>query len=222
MNKKLSLFLLITLIFSLFAACTPEEAVEQPNDNPEIIPKEELEEINEQEESEEDKEDQEETYDTLYLSVYMTKDDVVELVGKDFSLSTEEEYGVVSYYSVLEYEGIIFCYTHTEEDLPDDAIADLIVVTSNKYSYNFDLDIGGNILEAIEYCEQNFENTFDVHSGQEMFDMFNYVEMGIDGKEEQTDYVLRLDYNSEEYYQSKEDIPKDLKLVKVSLFIPLD
>ena len=222
MSKKLSLLLLIIFTIALLAACTPEEAVNEQNDNPEMTPIEEIEETNEQKENEEDNKEQEEAFDTLYLSVYMTKDDVVELVGEDYELNTEEEYGGVSYYSELEYDGIIFYYTHEEEELPNDAIADLIEVSSNVYSYNYNLEIGGNFLEAIEYCEQNFENTFDVHSNQEIFNMFNYTEIGIDGKEEKTDYVLRLDYISDEYYRSKNDIPKDLKLAKVSLFIPLD
>lgn len=228
MIKKLSLFLLIILTITLLAACTSEEAVNEQNDDPEAAPIEEIEEqeeqgeTEEQEETEEYNKEQEEPFDTLYLSVYMTKEEVVESVGENFSLITEEEYGGVSYYSELEYEGIVFYYTHKEEELPDDAIADLIEITSNKYSYNFDLEIDGNFLEAIEYCEQNFENTFDANSDKEIFNMFNYIEIGIDGKEEKTDYVLRLDYNAEEYYESKEDIPKDLKLDKVSLFVPLD
>lgn len=222
MIKKLSLFLLIILIVNLLVACTPEEATNEQKDDLEITPIEEIEETEEQEETEEYNKEQEEPFDTLYLSVYMTKEDVIESIDEDFSLNTEEEYGGYSYFSELEYEGIVFYYTHEEEELPDDARADLIDVTSNKYSYNFDLEIDGNFLEAIEYCEQNFENTFDIHTNKEIFNMFEYTEMGIDGKEEKTGYVLKLDYNAEEYYESKEDIPKDLKLDKVSLFVPLD
>ncbi|MFP4457406.1 MAG: hypothetical protein ACLFPS_07080 [Clostridia bacterium] len=222
MSKKISLLLILILIFSLLVACSPEEAIDQDNQDPVETPDDEAEDPDEKEEDNPDGNlEEEEPINTLYLSVFMTKKDVIELVGNDYSLTTEEEPGGMSYYSTLEYDGITFYYTHQEDELLDDAVADLIEITSNKYSYDFELEIGGSLLEAIGYCEKNFENTFDVHSGKEIFNMFNYTETQDDEKEE-TGYVLRLEHDSEEYYESKEELTEDIKLNKVSLFIPLN
>ena len=229
--KKLAVLMILVLVIAFLSACNNEEAI---IDSDQGIKDEAKESDNidkeNQEEDESDSPDnksketssQEEPVDTSYLSIYMTKGDIVESLGQEYNLVTEEEYGGVSYYSVLEYEGIALYYTHKEEELPEDAIADLIEITSNKYSYNFDLTIGNNLLSAIEQCEQKFENTFDVHTGKEIFNIFNYEEKNTEGDNAETGYVLRLDYESDQYYETKEEIPQNLKLSRISLFVPLD
>src|SRR6056297_2575003 len=223
--------MILVLVIAFLSACNNEEAI---IDSDQGIKDEAKESDNidkeNQEEDESDSPDnksketssQEEPVDTSYLSIYMTKGDIVESLGQEYNLVTDEEYGGVSYYSVLEYEGIAFYYTHKEEELPEDAIADLIEITSNKYSYNFDLTIGNSLLNAIKHCEQRFENTFDVHTGKEIFNIFNYEEKNTEGDNAETGYVLRLDYESDQYYETKEEISQNLKLSKISLFVPLD
>jgi len=230
--RKLAILLILALIITTLSACNndqavidPDEELEEGIEESESIDKEENQEKDEPDSPDNESKEtnlEEETVNTSYLSVYMTKGDIVESLGQEYNLVTEEEYGGVSYYSVLEYEGIALYYTHKEEELPEDAIADLIEITSNKYSYNFDLTIGNNLLSAIEQCEQKFENTFDVHTGKEIFNIFNYEEKNTEGDNAETGYVLRLDYESDQYYETKEEIPQNLKLSKISLFVPLD
>lgn len=230
MKRKIALILILVLVSSLLAACNENEAIENPdNEENEGLedtkdPDEKKEDSDTSDNQEENPSNQEDTepIETMYLSVFMTKKDIVESLGDNYEVTTEEEYGGVSFYSILEYDGITFYYTHESEELPDDAIADLIEVTSNKYSYEFDLNIGGDFVEALEYCQNNFENTFDVHTGKEIFNIFNYEETDMDGQSIETGYVLRLEYESEDYYETQEEVPSDLKLAKIALFVPLD
>lgn len=214
MSKKLLLIPMLLLFCLVLQGCTPEGHLrnkEEPRHDP----------VKEYEPTVIDESEEETSTKVLYLSVFMSKKDVMGLIDDEYSLITETEYGGIEYYTILKYEEISFFYSHGEEELKDDAIADLIEISSNKYSYNYDINIGGKALEALEFCEQYFSNTFDIHSREYIFNIFDYKEKKQDGSQVDTDYVLRLEIDSDYYINKKEEVSSDTKLAAISLFIPL-
>jgi hypothetical protein len=227
MRKKLSLAVIVLLLISLYTGCTPDQSIEEENNNPVISDEEIGGTIKDDEEEADTIEDEEADHtfefkeDTLYLSVDMNYSDIVQTISREHNQFTEEEFGGLSFYTLLEYEGITFYFSHTEDTVSQNAKPDLIEISSNDFSYRFNIDIGGNAKEAIAYLSSNFRNTYDMHSESENFDMFDYTEVDQMGNEVETGFVIKLEYDQPDYFESLEDMPDDTKVVAVSLFLPL-
>ncbi len=168
-----------------------------------------------------DTEDEEPHGSPVVLSALMEIDDIKNTLGDDYTFETRVDGGYFEYWSTLEYDGISFTFAHDQEKLPYGSMPQGITITSNKYSFNYDFKIGDTALKAIEYCERNFENAYDHHNDEYIFDGFYYKEK--DGSREIDTYlVLRLVYNTNVSYSEKSQLTDDVKIQAVRLFLPLD
>lgn len=158
----------------------------------------------------------------IVLSVFMTKDEITEKLGEDYEFDTIENDNdsKTKYHSILKYEGLSIHYYYDSDEMPEDLLPETIKLESNNYTYNFELELGGNALEIIRYLGTKFDNYYDPQAKSHVFDVFKYREKTELGSVKDTDYLLRMIYEDGNSYDSKEMIPKDLTIVGVILFIP--
>ncbi|QZY57247.1 hypothetical protein [Crassaminicella profunda] len=159
----------------------------------------------------------------ILLSVKMTKDEIVENLGNNYTIDTIED--MDGYLDTrIKYPDIIFTFEYIPEKLPGDAYPAFIEILSNKYQYNDDIKIGNHALDAIKYCENNFENVKNMHSAkeEELPDWFIYKEKNSSGKCIDTQYVLSFTYNTGERYFSKDEIGKDVIIESIRFFSEYD
>ncbi len=163
---------------------------------------------------------EEEDKDKIALSVFMTKDEIINKLGEDYTIITEEGMSHTDFHTKLEYDGITFHYYHDEEVMPESLLPGNILLESNDYTYNFDIELEANALSLIRYFRTQFDRYFDIHRGDFAFDLFKYRERR-NGTVVDTDYIIKLIYEDGEFYISRDEISSDLKVVAISIFIPL-
>jgi len=156
----------------------------------------------------------------IVLSVLMTKEEIIAKLGDDYEYDTIEEDSDTKYHSILKYEGLNIHYYYDSEKMPEELLPQTIELKSNKYTYNFNLELGGNALRIIRYLGTKFDNYYDPQANSYIFDVFKYREKTELGSVKDTDYLLKMIYEDEKSYDSKEMIPKDLTIVGVILFVP--
>jgi len=249
LKKFLSIFIFIPLVFTIITGCSSPQKTEEElkaEIRKEIEAEEKLRkeleaEISAEIEAESQKkegqgeEQKEESTNvgqtttkevaTIILSAFMTKDQIKEKLGHNYTFETEEADGYTSYYSRLKYDGIEFSFGHDDKKLPTDQYPDFIRITSNNYKFNYDFNIGDSALDAIEYCEKNFENGYDRHSDSYMYDVFQYKEDNTPKGATDRDFdvlIIRWKYNTSESFYSKDEISQDVKIESIDIFTPLD
>ncbi|MFP4457226.1 MAG: hypothetical protein ACLFPS_06160 [Clostridia bacterium] len=163
----------------------------------------------------------EEEEEKIVLSVFMTKDEIIDKLGEDYEYETIEDDSHTKYHSILKYEGLTIHYHYDSEEMPDNILPETIELKSNKYTYNFDLELGDNALKILRYLGTKFDKYYDPHKDEHAFDIFEYREKTELGSVKDTDYLLKMIYENGEFYDSKEMIPKDLTIVGIIIFIPL-
>lgn len=155
----------------------------------------------------------------IQLSSKMTKEDIIDLLGNDYKIhkSINEMYGGNSI--ILDYEDIEFDFFHDSDEIPSDSLPATIKIKSNKYKYDYDVFIGDSAIEAIEKCEQSFENVINHHGleDQEIPDWFYYKEDEEVYNGKNGDYILTFEYDTGERYMDKNHIPKDAKVTSIKL-----
>ncbi|SET40266.1 hypothetical protein SAMN05660297_02284 [Natronincola peptidivorans] len=245
MKKLLSLFIVISLLFTIITGCSSPQKTEEELraeikaelEAEEKLRKELEAEIRaeleaEKQQKEEQKEESTPVGQTtieevtpIALSVFMTKDQIIEKLGHNYTFETKEDGAYVDYRSILEYDGIEFYFGHNTKKLPADQYPSGITITSNKYRFSYDFNIGDPALKAIAYCEKNFENAEDFHGGGYIFDSFQYKE---DNSPKGTTaggfggLRMRFFYNTSRSYSSKDDMSEDVKIEEINIFAPMD
>ncbi len=224
--KKIAVVTMILLLTAMILGCTPEE-VSQVENGDEQTPIDEVIEDPLQEEEEEVEEPLDEELDIvdyenkIYLSVRKTIEEITQTIDREYEKTTEE-IGGYGYYTVLEYEGITFYFSHEEQEVPPNIQADEIKITSNEFSYEFNILIGNYAKDVINDLSTVFENAYDVHRDGDAFDLFYYTETGEGGSVIETHYILRLEYDPPGYFESMEEMDDNTKVKAISLFIPFN
>lgn len=163
----------------------------------------------------------------IELSVKMTKEEIINKLGKEYKVEKNiDPMGEYNYIRIV-YPDITFDFLllHGQDEAPLDALPSTIVISSDKYRYNYDVNIGDNALEAIEKCEKTFENLINIHGingDEESLDLFKYKEDDGSGQMVNTGYVLTFRYNTKERYSNKEDIGSDVKVEHITLTREID
>lgn len=249
MQKILSLFIVILLLLTIITGCSSPQKTEEELraeirkelESEEKIRKELEAEIRTELEAESQKMEEQgeaqkkestpggqttiEEIAPTVLSVFMTKDQIIEKLGQNYTFETIEDGGYYDYYSRLEYDGIVFNFSHNDKKFPTNQYPDSIMITSNKYRFNFDFKIGDTALKAIEYSEKNFENAYDFHNDVYMFDVFQYKEDN--SPKGTTDGAfgglrIRWFYSTSRSYSSKDEISEDVKIESIQIYAPMD
>ncbi|MCT4618278.1 MAG: hypothetical protein N4A62_02705 [Marinisporobacter sp.] len=158
----------------------------------------------------------------ISLSVKMTKDEIIEKLGNDYKIEKGINPMDDSFATKIKYTDITFSFLHASEELSGDAYPSHIDIFSNKYKYNDAIKIGENALEGIAYCENNYENVVNMHSGKELPDWFMYKEKNESGQLIDTKYVLAFTYNTGGRYFSKDEIGKDVVIESIQIFCEMD
>lgn len=153
----------------------------------------------------------------IKLSFYMTKDEIINKLGDDYDFTTEEDGGYFTYNSRLEYDGISFTYWHDNENVTGDRKSDWITIDSNQYTFNYDIKIGDNAREVLEYCQNKYDNAYDHHNDKDIFGMYKYTEE--DNSENWS--VLSFSYSDQDLNlwecSSVEDIGEEVTITGISI-----
>lgn len=169
-----------------------------------------------------DNEDEEK--EPINLSIHMTKDEIINKLGDDYSFTTYEDGGYFMYYSLLEYDGITFTFYHDNEKITGDSKIDWVKIESNKYTFDYDIKIGDNAREVLTYCEENYKNAYNHHGDEDIFGMYEYREK--ETNSEMAAPILKFDYSEENLNiwdcSSVEDIGKDVIITGISIEYFLD
>lgn len=164
---------------------------------------------------------EEEEKGKIVLSVFMTKDEIIEKLGDDYEFETNEDDSHTKYHSILKYEGLTIHYHYDSEVMPEDMLPETIELESNDYTYNFDLKLGDNALKILRYLGTKFDKYYDPHRDGYAFDIFEYREKTELGSVKDTDYLLKMIYEDGEFYDNKEGLPEGLSIVGIIIFVPL-
>lgn len=166
-----------------------------------------------------------EEIEPIQLSYYMTKDEIINKLGEDYIFETDDDGGYFMYCSKLEYDGITFWFYHDDEEIASDQIPDYINYTSNKYTFDFDIQIGDNAREVFKYCENRYDHAENMHAvGDEdacIYDTFLYEEEG-------QSYTPWLSFNLDDeelnntWNYSIDDIGEDVKITEINLYFLYD
>lgn len=162
--------------------------------------------------------------ESIKLSTGMSVDEIITTLGDNYEISTMQDYMDGTTINVLTYPGIEFHlkeYVNSHEEVEEVVVN--IKVSSNRYRYNWDIDIGDNALEAIKKCEEKFDHMINPHGyeGEEIVDWFIYRE---DAQVEDIaqGYALALQFNTGERYLDKSEIPEDAVLESIVLLREYD
>jgi len=159
--------------------------------------------------------------DKIVLSVFMTKDEIIEKLGDDYEYETVEGDSHTKYHSTLKYEGLTFHYHYETEEMPKDLLPQTIELRSNSYTYNFDLEIGDDAKKTVRYLSTKFDEYFDQNRDDFVFDLFEYRERTDLGSVVDTDYLLKVEYSIDNNYSNREDIGEDVTVDGIIIFIPI-
>lgn len=217
MNKIIALLLVLLLTLGI-TGCSNNTNTEDPGD---VINQEDLMDLDEGEEGDTDANKDPYVEDEIELSVSMTKGEIVDLLGGDYAIRNTVDGMYDTNLTTIEYQGISFEFSHDGEDVPSDASPSHIEITSVQYKYDKADFIGYNALEAIEACDNNFENVINIHAeegDEELPDWFNYDVRSSKGGP----YVLAFQYNTGERYFSKENIPQDAVITAIQFWGHID
>lgn len=157
----------------------------------------------------------------IVLSVFMTKDEIIEKLGDDYEFETVESDSHTKYHSTLKYEGLTFHYHYETEDMPKDLLPQTIELRSNDYTYNFDLEIGDDAKKIVRYLSTKFDEYFDQNRDDFVFDLFEYREKTDLGSVVDTEYLLKVEYSIDNNYSNREDIGEDVTIDGIIIFIPI-
>ncbi len=216
MKKIVSTLVVTLLILAVLSGCTPSSNP-APDSNPDPDPNPGS--IGEPVTPDPDPLPSEELPTTL--SVLMTQEDIIDLLGDDYNLETVKDDYMFNYISELSYEGILFLFCHEQEELTEDAQLCEIRITSNDYKFNYEMKVGDTALDAISKCEEVFENLYDYHNDKHRFDVFKYREKKSNGDFIDTSFVITWEYDTDDiHYESKEDVPQDLRIKTIRIFEP--
>ncbi len=154
------------------------------------------------------------------LSVFMTKDEIIEKLGDDYEYETTEDDESNEYNSILKYEGLTIHYYYETKEMPQDLLPQRIELKSNDYTYNFDLELGDDARKIVRYLSTKFDRYFDLSKDDFVFDLFEYREKTRLGSVVDTDYLLKVIYSENNNYTSREDIGEDVTIDAIILFGP--
>lgn len=153
------------------------------------------------------------------LSLAMTKEDIINHFGEDYIFESYTNEMNDSTMSVLKYKDIEFEFEHYTEIASLDSIPALIMIKTNKYKYNYDVNIGDSALQAISKCEKTFDNALNYHGeeNEKLPDWFIYKEYNKSGEIIAHEYTLAFRYNTGERYFSKDEISDDVIIESIML-----
>lgn len=217
MKKIFSLLIALSLVLTL-TACGSEEKDTVNDNEPEDVAIENENNENEDGGESEDNEsiehnEENEVIEPVELSFYMSKDEIIDLLGDDYTFETQDDGGYFMYYSTLSYDGIVFTYFHDEKEILPNNYPGNIRINSNKYKYDFEFRVGDAVKEAYEYCESNLENMYDMHNDVYVDDSFIYEEDG-----ESTGVILSFEYEGKgQEFGSVGEYDEDTRIQSINL-----
>ena len=154
----------------------------------------------------------------ICLSVFMTKAEILKLLGDNYSFTTEKDESGTNYYSTLSYKDLYFGFNHKEETCPQNITPSTIITVSKKYTFSNGFTIGTNSIEALNKCEQLFNSTLNELNNTYFFDIFDYKEFNENKELVNTNFKIRFEYTSDKYFESKDVMDKESAIELIHLF----
>lgn len=219
MKKIFSLLIALSLVLTL-TACGSEDTTNDNEVEDVAVENENNEDVdntgdeNSADSEVDEAEDTEENdVEPIELSYYMSKDEIIDLLGDDYTFETQDDGGYFMYFSTLAYDGIVFTYFHDEKEILPDNYPGNISIKSDKYKYDFDFRVGDAVEQAYEYCQSNLENMYDMHNDVNVDNSFIYEENG-----ESTGVILSFEYEGKgQEFGSVGEYDEDTKIQSINL-----
>lgn len=154
------------------------------------------------------------------LNLSMTKKDLINTLGDQYTLEHSFNGMNDANITIFKYDGIEFHFEHYTEEAAENSLPSYIEINSNKYKYNYDINIGDKSLNAIEECEETFEHAINMHGEEDerIPDYFFYEEYDEFGQLTEDGYILGLKHNTGERYFDIDDITEDVIVEAIMFF----
>lgn len=162
--------------------------------------------------------------DEIEMSVTMTKEDIINMLGNNYQTTNSIDEMNDSNLTTIIYPGISFQFSHDGVDVPAGSYPSAIEIISPLYRYNMASYVGANALDAINACENVFENVINIHAeveNQELPDWFIYGESA-SGSIAVPVYVLAFQYDTGQRYFNKQDIPTNAIITVIQFLGNID
>jgi hypothetical protein len=137
------------------------------------------------------------------INLGMSKDEIIAILGSDYTESIVEDFFEGKNIVTLEYEEVSVSFDEA------DGIVHTIEIISNGIALDPNIMVGQSALEVLAYCDENYNKAVSIHDPNPIFGLY-YIGDSYAG--------IRLEFDRYNQINSIEDVTEDTMLIGVTFY----